>query len=134
MTTWTESLAIGIPLIDAQHKQLLDQLDTLADALKTSKGDQELKSILRFLDMYVTQHFGYEETCMHRHQCPVAQLNDNAHELFRKKLRLVRQEIEQKGASVRSAARVQQELSSWFVSHIQMIDTRLKKSMATVDR
>ena len=129
MVTWTESLAIGIPLIDMQHKQLLDQLDALADALKSNKGGHELQSILRFLDMYVNQHFGYEANCMHRNHCPVAQLNDNAHELFRKKLQGVREDIEQKGASTRSALRVQQELSSWFVSHIQMIDVRLKKSM-----
>lgn len=129
MATWTKSLAIGIPLIDMQHKQLLDQIDSLSDALKASKGEHELQSILRFLDMYVNQHFGYEANCMHRNQCPVAQLNDNAHELFRKKLQMVRDDIEQKGATARSALRVQQELSSWFVSHIQMIDVRLKKSM-----
>lgn len=131
MATWTDSLAIGIPLIDMQHKQLLDQLDTLANALNAGKGDQELKSILKFLDMYVMQHFGYEEACMHRHHCPVAQLNDNAHELFQKKIQLVKEDIEKKGGNARSAMRVQQELSSWFVSHIQMIDHRLKQSMAT---
>jgi hemerythrin len=129
MGTWTESLSIGLPLIDMQHKQLLDQLDALAEALRNGKGERELKCILKFLDMYVAQHFGYEESCMHRYECPVAQLNQNAHQQFVARVQKLTQDIEQKGASPRLGTRVQQELSNWFISHIQMVDTKLKTAV-----
>lgn len=129
MATWNASLAIGIPLIDTQHQQLLDQLDALANALKTGKGEYELKSIVKFLEMYVNQHFSYEEQCMHRYQCPVARMNQDAHQIFVHRMQLICQEIERSGATLTLANRVQQELTNWFVSHIQMIDTQLKSSI-----
>ncbi len=38
VSTWNEYLKIGIPLLDFQHKQLLDQIDTLIEALEKNKG------------------------------------------------------------------------------------------------
>jgi len=129
MPTWNPNLALGIPLIDVQHQQLLDQLDALSEALKMGKGEFELRSILKFLDMYVNQHFGYEEQCMHRYQCSVAQINQDAHQIFIHKLHILRQEIERSGATIELANRVQQELTNWFVNHIQSIDTKMKAAI-----
>lgn len=130
MATWNAGLAIGIPLIDIQHQQLLDQLDALANALKAGKGEYELKSIIKFLEMYVNQHFSYEEQCMHRYQCPVARINQDAHQIFVDRMQLICQEIERSGATLALANQVQQELTNWFVIHIQMIDTKLKSSIS----
>lgn len=129
MPTWNPSLAIGIPLIDTQHQQLLDQLDALSEALQAGKGEYELKSILKFLEMYVNQHFGYEEQCMHRYQCPVAKINQEVHQVFVQRMQLICQEIERSGATLTLANRVQQELTNWFIIHIKTIDTKLKSSM-----
>ena len=55
--TWNDTLAIGIPLLDCQHQQLLDQMDALLEAIDKQKGQQELRSIMGFLKMYVNNHF-----------------------------------------------------------------------------
>lgn len=72
MRTWNESLKIGIPLLDCQHEQLLDQMDQLLTAMDNHKGDQELRSIMGFLKMYTNNHFNYEESCMDSYKCPIA--------------------------------------------------------------
>ncbi|HEY9762431.1 MAG TPA: hemerythrin domain-containing protein [Trichocoleus sp.] len=65
MGTWNDALQIGVPLVDLQHQQLLDQMDLLVDALRNKKDPKQILSIMKFLDMYVSNHFGYEEQCMH---------------------------------------------------------------------
>lgn len=123
--TWNDSLRIGVPLIDLQHKQLLDQMDRLIDEMKNKKDPQQIKSILGFLDNYVNNHFDYEESCMNLYKCPVGCQNKDAHAKFKKTLAEVHQQINQNRSLDMIASRVQNELLSWFVNHIKAIDTKL---------
>ena len=125
MATWQPALAIGIPLIDMQHKQLLDQMDSLLDALTAQQDTKQLGMLMGFLDMYVNNHFGYEEQCMHIKQCPVAGQNKAAHEYFQTRLTLIRDTIKQQQVSKTLAKQTLEELRSWFITHIQGIDVKL---------
>lgn len=124
-STWNDSLKIGIPLLDLQHKQLIDQMDQLLEAMGSQKESQELKSILGFLDMYVNNHFNYEQSCMEMYKCPVACQNKNAHARFLKVLQEVNNQIDRKESPSLVSVRIKRELLDWFVSHIKSIDTRL---------
>ncbi|HSF75715.1 MAG TPA: hypothetical protein VLA84_18110 [Microcoleus sp.] len=46
LVIWNDSLSIGIPEIDRQHKQLIDQLNTLVDAMLANRGKEEIKNIV----------------------------------------------------------------------------------------
>lgn len=129
MSSWQESLRIGIPLIDFQHKQLLDQLDQLSEALQTKQDLKEIKLLLSFLDMYVNNHFGYEESCMELHKCPVACNNKTAHMQFVRVLNEIRGEIEQNRSFPLIANRINLDLINWFVNHIRGIDSKLAGSV-----
>jgi hemerythrin len=124
-TTWHKSLSIGVPLIDMQHKQLLDQMDLLLEALNTQQDAKQITNIMAFLDMYVNNHFGYEEQCMHIKQCPAAGQNKVAHEYFQMRLKMIRETLEQKKTSKTIATQVLEELLSWFVHHIRTTDMKL---------
>ncbi|ERT09305.1 hemerythrin-like metal-binding domain protein [Lyngbya aestuarii BL J] len=124
-STWNDTLSIGIPLLDLQHKQLIDQMDRLLEAIVVKKETQELKSILSFLNMYVNNHFSYEQSCMELHKCPVACQNQAAHARFLKILQEVNQKIDQKESLNLISVRIKKELLDWFVSHIKSIDIRL---------
>lgn len=126
---WTDSLNIGIPEIDQQHKQLIDQMNLLYDAIQKDKGTQEIKNIMTFLQSYINQHFGYEETCMHRYKCPIATENKAAHLQFINAFNEINNEINTKGASISLAIKVNQNLLEWFMNHIKKIDTQLKACM-----
>jgi hemerythrin len=129
--TWNDSMQIGIPSIDRQHQQLINQMDRLVEAMKRNGGQGEIRQILDFLDRYVQEHFGFEEACMHRHRCPVAQVNQSAHQQFVATLRQVRQEFERTGPSLILVLKVNDQLLDWFVNHIRKIDRELTTSMAT---
>lgn len=125
MATWHEALSIGVPLIDMQHKQLLDQMDTLLEALNTKQNAKEIMNMVAFLDMYVNNHFGYEEQCMHMKQCPSAGQNKAAHEFFQMRLKMIRETLNQQKPSNTFAKQILQELLSWFTNHIRTVDTKL---------
>lgn len=124
-STWNDRLRIGMPLIDMQHKQLLDQMDRVIAALKSKKDIREVRSLLTFLDGYVANHFGYEESCMHLYKCPVAGQNQAAHARFNTILAETKQQLEANQSYDAIANRISRELLSWFVLHIQGIDAKL---------
>ncbi|OZH55108.1 hemerythrin [Hydrocoleum sp. CS-953] len=126
VSTWNESLKIGIPLLDFQHKQLLDQMDALMEGLEKNKGKQELKSIFSFLEMYVNNHFKYEESCMDMYKCPVACTNKGAHAQFRNNLEIISKSINQNQSEKIIALEVKSKLLDWFVNHIKSIDIKLE--------
>ena len=90
------------------------------------RGKEEIQGIVYFLDLYVAQHFGFEESCMHRYQCPVASNNAAAHANFIKTLSEVKQELQTKGLTLPLAIKVNEQLLDWFVNHIQKVDRELK--------
>lgn len=130
LVIWNDSLTIGIPEIDRQHKQLIDQLNSLVDAMHANRGPEEINKIVQFLDLYVGQHFSFEEGCMHRYKCPVACDNKEAHFQFIKTLGEVKTELRQKGSSLSLAIKVNEQLLDWFVNHIKKIDRSLKPCMS----
>lgn len=124
--TWNDALAIGIPLLDYQHQQLLEQMDALLDAMDQQKGQQEIRSIMGFLKMYVNNHFNYEESCMNLYKCPVACHNQKAHAHFMQVLEEINHQLEHKQRINLISLQVKKELVDWFINHIKSIDTQLK--------
>lgn len=129
LVIWNNSLTVGIPEIDLQHKQLIEQLNLLVDAMHANSGKEEIQRIVHFLDIYVDQHFSYEEGCMHRYKCPVASQNAAAHCQFINTLKEIKTELNQKGPSLLLAIKVNEQLLDWFVNHIKKIDRELKPCM-----
>lgn len=125
-STWNNSLEIGISLIDFQHKQLLDQMDLLISSLEQKHDKQELKSTLSFLDMYINNHFKYEESCMDLYKCLVAQTNQAAHGQFVTNFNIIKKRIEQDDNFSSIIFSIKHDLLDWFINHIKSIDTQLK--------
>ncbi|MBS0014957.1 MAG: hemerythrin family protein [Arthrospira sp. SH-MAG29] len=124
--TWNDSLKIGIPLIDFQHQQLFDQMDLLIDNLEKQRSPQQLKSTIKFLEMYINNHFKYEESCMNLYKCPVAKTNHKAHQLFVFNFEMIKTRIEQDDDFNSIILSIKKDLRDWFINHIKSIDTQLK--------
>ena len=122
---WDDSMASGDDLIDEQHRQLIDQINHLMQAMVAKEGRTKLKSSLDFLQDYVVKHFGYEENCMEKHACPVARANKTAHATFVNNFLSLRSRIETEGPTAALAIELQQSLADWLVNHIRKIDTNL---------
>jgi hemerythrin len=58
---WTDSFSVGNPAIDTQHRQLVDLVNELHDAMKAGKGQATLAHVFSSLVEYIEMHFRTEE-------------------------------------------------------------------------
>ncbi len=58
---WNEMFSVEIPSIDEQHKQLINYVNQLHDAMMEGKASDEVAPILNGLINYTATHFKHEE-------------------------------------------------------------------------
>ena len=123
--SWDPSMTTGIESVDNQHKQLIAWLNDLLTAMSVGHGRAEIQGVLDRLGGYAVMHFGHEEDCMERYQCPVAAQNAAAHKEFVATFSAFREEFERTGPTAHLVVRVEAELMRWLTTHIKRTDTQL---------
>lgn len=123
---WKDSLAIGIPTIDKQHKELCDQVDKLADACTHGKGSDEVKKILDFLASYTVKHFADEEAFQLKIKYPKFQQHKMKHTEFLGQVTKLKKEATENGVNITMVIKINQIVSAWLVDHIKATDSDLK--------
>jgi len=79
---WNESLKTGITMVDIHHRELVQAVNDLADAIEQGQGTRAIKQLLTFMKYYAEWHFNHEESVAEAHRCPVAEVNRRAHLQF----------------------------------------------------
>lgn len=130
---WDESLAVGVGLIDDQHKQLIKRLDDLAKALEENQGPTVVASTLSFLTEYTQLHFSAEEGLMLAQNYPALAEHKAKHEEFREALRSMDIDFETDGASDFLAKQVNDFLITWLANHIKQVDREVGKYLQARD-
>lgn len=64
LAEWDDSLSIGVPEVDAQHRRLIAMLGEVEDAVRDKRGAQIAADALKRLCDYVVEHFAAEEALM----------------------------------------------------------------------
>ena len=118
---WTDTMRIGIERIDEQHRQLLDTINDLHEAVGAGKGREVRDALFQELGEYVGTHFGTEEELMRRHGYPDLDSHKRAHDGFTAKVRAFRQ----KAAEGDVSDEVLSFLKDWLVNHDILIDRKL---------
>lgn len=118
----------GIAEIDAQHKELFNQLNSLLDAMKAGKGRTEIDKLVSFLESYTVKHFSCEEKHMEERKCKACAANKAAHAQFVSKFRSFKEELGKSGSNTALVLRMQNELCQWLDQHIAGIDSQLKNT------
>ena len=125
---WVPAMTTGDFRIDEQHKELIRQLNLLLAAMSQGRGAVQLEMLMNFLADYTAKHFSYEEQCMEKFHCPIAQTNKNAHTQFLRKFESFRERLTaSKGNESAVTIGVLRELSDWLMTHIRCVDTQLNR-------
>jgi len=82
--------------------------------------------LLESIDLYVRSHFGFEEGCMNRAHCPVAQKNSESHAQFINVLAGFEQRYARDGFDNAHARKLLDTIDAWLSDHICRIDVQLK--------
>lgn len=127
---WRDSYATGVAEMDAQHKELFNQINALLNAALQGKGRDEIAGTLRFLERYVLTHFSAEEKLMQSVGFPGLADHRKEHQAFVTELGQLKARYEQTGATTQLVLDVQRRVMDWLMNHIRMEDQKYGQYMA----
>ncbi len=127
LVAWDESsMSTGVESVDAQHQDLIRNINELHRAFLAGTAKEELLKMLVFLGEYVQTHFQHEERVMQEHQCPVRGKNKAAHDQFLKDFASLHEIVKREGSSTSAAMQIKTMLGNWLKNHICTVDTHLR--------
>lgn len=120
---WDDSIALGIPEIDQQHKALFEWINTLNDAISSGEGYEAVNEIIWKLIRYVTEHFTAEERLMLSINFSGFASHRKEHDQFVEKLR----EVQVKFIDGHEMGEnILEFMVDWLVCHIKGTDQAYK--------
>jgi hemerythrin len=82
---WTADLEIGIPIIDSQHRRIVEYLNQLND-IRTTKDRGIIARVIEELVDYTQTHFSFEESILEESGYPFLKAHQSVHRLFIKRI------------------------------------------------
>jgi hemerythrin len=122
---WKESLKIGVPLIDSEHRELCDRIDRLFAACGQGRGKGELVETVEFLESYTIRHFSDEERLQRSSAYPKIKEHKAMHDFFTGKISELKKDIGENGVNVSTISKTNYFLMDWLLNHIQKVDSEL---------
>ncbi len=124
---WDDSIAIGNPVIDEQHRSLFEHANSLVDAIGKADDYSQLDSIIDFLSDYVVKHFKTEERLMVETGYPFLDLQIEQHRRFANYFTAFKEEIKKDLNTHRVFLlfRAQILVMDWLVNHTVKTDRHL---------
>lgn len=117
--TWDDSIALGIPTIDEQHKALFGWINSLNEAVKNGDSTEVVGEVIWNLITYVSEHFRAEERLMLSINYPGLAAHRTEHDQFVERLREIQVEYidgHEMGESILDL------MVDWLVCHIKGTD------------
>jgi len=116
---WTSEYEIGVPVIDEQHRGLVDCINDLAE-VRDSNDLNIVNSVLGRLVEYTVNHFEFEEELQKKAGYDRIDEHKHQHTLFIHKMESFKERAEE-GENVATA--VLSMLKLWLLAHIKREDT-----------
>ena len=127
MIKWDDKYSTGLTSLDEQHKMLFKYLNDLEGTVEEKDvSDTLLSGALDFFENYIKSHFGNEEACMYRYNCPIAQTNKDAHGQFVEFYNNYKICFEKEGPSYALYRDMLDFYEKWLIEHICKIDVQIK--------
>lgn len=120
LIVWNDKLSVQVRQFDDEHKQLIEMVNKLHDAMKEGKGKQVVGDVLEGLINYTKKHFAAEELVMKANSYPDYEKHKKEHN----QLTMTVLDL-QKGYAAGNAPLSQSVmgfLKDWLTSHIQGVD------------
>jgi hemerythrin-like metal-binding protein len=115
---WDPGMETGAPVLDAQHRALVERADALVAAIETGGDRPSVERALREFGDYSVRHFSQEEDCNLRGICPALRWNGAARAELVKILADFRESYELRGGGPKVAEDLSCELSGWVARYI----------------
>lgn len=126
---WDKSWEIGLVEIDRQHRQLVDIINELGDAMKSRKTGDVISNVLKELDEYTRRHFSFEEALMKRYEYEDLEAHKPLHVKFVSQIKDFRGQVNDGNIAV--GVKMFNFLGDWLRGHIRGTDTQYAEVIKT---
>ncbi len=122
-------MSVNIDEIDRQHKELVEIINSLFDAMKVTKGYDLLEEVLNKLIDYVHSHFETEETYFDKYEYPEAKTHKKEHRYFTEQVNdfkrlFAESKLTQNEGDTPLTVGLWKLLKDWFVNHVLIFDKK----------
>lgn len=131
MLRWEPGLAVGVPAIDEQHRELFRQVNLMLAALGDERGAAEVGRLLEYLGRYAVEHFAAEERLMRDSGYPEQEPHRREHVEFVQAFQEVCRSYLAQGPRPAVVVRLKVWLCSWLRRHVGQADLALGAWLAS---
>ena len=97
LTTWNDSYSVKVEKLDAQHKNVFEMINNLADAMRKGQGASAIQPTLTRLMEHLRIHIEDEEKLMRRTGYPELAAHQEEHRLYLLRLGRFKTDLEKTG-------------------------------------
>jgi hemerythrin-like metal-binding protein len=125
--TWSDRLSVGIESIDNQHKNLVEIINDLNDAMEANAADEIMQGIFERLTRYTVEHFAFEEELFDQYGYKGSAAHKAQHEALIATVIALKDKME--SGSNRLGIEVMEFLKRWLTDHILKTDMDYAKQL-----
>ena len=122
---FTKDLETGNSVIDSEHRQLINAVNSLLAACSKGQGRNQLLNTANFLLDYTKKHFADEEAIQLKSHYPDYARHKKIHDDFKKTAADFVKKIETEGPTVANVGQINSILAGWLLNHIKGEDKKL---------
>jgi len=122
---WDTDLSVNFDKIDEQHKEFINRLNRLINALALDKGEEEVGEAIKFLDGYIKEHFGMEEHYMSLNNYQYYREHKIEHNKFVDSFQAWKKDYELVGPTKELALIIVLQMGIWLLNHFRRVDKEL---------
>jgi len=129
MPEWGTLMETGIPLVDAQHRELVERINELGLSMRRGRGGEVLIDLMVYLRRYANQHFETEERIMVESGYPSTEEHRVLHRAFREDLACHFEVFASSPAERSTTLNIHKWLMKWLQNHVLYVDLKLADHM-----
>ncbi|KAF5031518.1 Bacteriohemerythrin [anaerobic digester metagenome] len=126
---WKDKYALGVPVVDAQHRELFRRIEAFVQTLRSPSAWEEkvmrVNETLEFMKAYVVEHFRDEEAYQLRIGYPGYQPHKQIHDEMVGYVLEVSAEYERSGYNEQLMQQFAGRLLAWLINHVAAEDQRI---------
>ncbi len=127
MITLTNDMTVGVPKVDAQHRELINRLNAVISLGAKAVTKEETQKTLDFLGEYIVKHFGDEEVLQKQSGYPKYDWHRAQHQLYIAEFQKLKREFIANGISAKFTLDLNNSIINWIVRHIKTVDVEFGK-------
>lgn len=124
---WKDEYSVGVPDVDAEHRDLIELINTLYESMQAHDGRPDVMEFLGEIYVRIASHFALEELIMRRHEYDEYRDHKRDHEQLLEEIRDIMDNYED--GKLLNEDDLAHRLDQWFSEHFRTRDARLHKRL-----